>query len=490
MTRLTRRSLLAAAAAAAAFAASPALAAGRRIEIDALQADARLLESAYTALHPGLYRYNTPARMQQRFADLRRTFGRPQEQSEALLALARLTAGLRCGHTYPNPYNQTDAVVSTLYERRDRLPFHFRWIDGRMVVLRDLGGEAALRPGTEVLMLDGEPTARLLAELMPLVRADGSNDAKRVSNLEVRGDNRWDAFDLYRPLIRPRERERARLAVRDPGGRKRSVELALMTRSEREAAAPPTAQPNETDPVWRLERRAGGVAVLTMPTWALYNSRWDWRAWLSEAMARLTAERAPALVVDLRGNEGGNDCGDLILPWLIERPLTPRPQRRLTRYRRVPAELSPHLETWDRTFRDWGAEAVGPDGAGFYALAGEPDEVVQPAGRRFGGRVFILADASNSSATFQFGQTVRDNRLATIVGQTSGGNRRGINGGAFFFLRLPGSGLEVDVPLIGTFPLSPQPDAGVAPDLFVRPTARAVAEGRDAEMAAVLAGLG
>ena len=89
-----------------------------------------------------------------------------------------------------------------------------------------------------------------------------------------------------------------------------------------------------------------------------------------------------------------------------------------------------------------------------------------------------------------FGQTIKENRLATIVGQTSGGNQRGINGGAFFFLRLPGSGLEVDLPLIGRFPTTPQPDAGVEPDIAVRPTAAAIAEGRDLEMAAVMAALG
>ena len=97
---------------------------------------------------------------------------------------------------------------------------------------------------------------------------------------------------------------------------------------------------------------------------------------------------------------------------------------------------------------------------------------------------------SNSSATFQFGQTIREYRLGTIVGQTSGGNRRGINGGAFFFLRLPGSGLEVDLPLIATFPRTPQPDAGIEPDIAVRPSAAAVARGRDLEMEAVMAALG
>lgn len=488
MRQLSRRGFIGSAVAAAC--AGPAFAAGPRIDAEALKGDARLLEAAYRALHPGLLRYNSPRQLDGRFARLRSDFARPLEQSQALLALARFTAAIRCGHTYPNPYNQSDAVVAALFSRRDRLPFHYRWIDGRMVVLRDLGSEGGLARGSEVIAVNGVPTARLLARLMPIVRADGGNDAKRVRNLELRGENRFEAMDLYLPLVLPGFTDRATLTVRGLQGRTRRTEVRLLTAAEQQVAAPPKGELDGDAPAWRVDRLAGGAAVLTMPTWALYNSKWDWRAWLTELMARLTAERAPALIVDLRGNDGGNDCGDLLLPWLIEAPLTPRPQRRLTRYRKVPAELNPHLDTWDRSFRDWGAGAAGPDADGFYALAGAPDEVINPAPTRFGGRLIVLADASNSSATFQFGQTVKDFRLGSIVGQTSGGNRRGINGGAFFFLRLPGSGLEVDVPLIGTFPLTPQPDAGIEPDLYVRPTARAVAEGRDLEMAAALAALG
>ena len=45
----------------------------------------------------------------------------------------------------------------------------------------------------------------------------------------------------------------------------------------------------------------------------------------------------------------------------------------------------------------------------------------------------VLVNAANSSATFQFAKLVKDNQLGTLVGQPTGGNQRGINGGAFFF---------------------------------------------------------
>jgi C-terminal processing protease CtpA/Prc len=109
-----------------------------------------------------------------------------------------------------------------------------------------------------------------------------------------------------------------------------------------------------------------------------------------------------------------------------------------------------------------------------------------PKGPRFKGQLIVLVSPTNSSATFQFASLVQSSKLGLLVGSPTGGNRRGINGGAFFFLRLPASGLEVDLPLIGTFPATPQPDAGVVPDVTVKETVADIREGVDAVLAAAL----
>jgi hypothetical protein len=40
----------------------------------------------------------------------------------------------------------------------------------------------------------------------------------------------------------------------------------------------------------------------------------------------------------------------------------------------------------------------------------------------------------------------------------------------------------MDLPLIGNFPSSPQPDAGLAPDIVVTSTLQDIIAGRDVEM--------
>lgn len=156
----------------------------------------------------------------------------------------------------------------------------------------------------------------------------------------------------------------------------------------------------------------------------------------------------------------------------------------------VPNDLVPYLDTWDPSFRNWGKAAIEENG-GFYRLRRDADDdpgsSIAPATPTFTGRLWVLVGAVNSSATFEFAQTVRQNGLGKLVGQKTGGNQRGINGGAFFFLRLPNSGIELDLPLIGQFPAEAKPDAGLEPDILVTPTPEDLAKGRDVEMAAVRA---
>ncbi|MDP3405981.1 MAG: S41 family peptidase [Brevundimonas sp.] len=443
--------------------------------------DVGILRRAWETMHPGLYRYSTPEQITARLDGLAAAWTAPASFRDRFLALTRVTASIRCGHTYPNPYNGGETVVSRLYPDRSLVPFRFVWIDGRMVVTHDECAQATFPRGTTVTAIDGVATPEILSRLIPLARADGASDAKRTSLMEIRGDDRFETFDIHLPLVLPL-RDSALFTLADG----RAVRAPLLSRAERRPAAVDGSPGNDANP-WALDRGPDGIARLTMPGWALYDSAFPWETWLGGAMDDLAGDGARGLIVDLRGNEGGLDCGNVILSRLIDRDLTLSRSRRFVRYRRAPEDLHPYLDTWDRSFLDWDDQAMpDPMRPGFYRLTRYDDDGetmrIQPTGRRFTRPVVVLCDAANSSATFAFAQAVKDNGLATLVGTTTGGNRRGINGGAFCFLRLPASGLEVDLPLIATFPDTPQPDSAIDPDVLVPNSADDIASGRDVQM--------
>ena len=468
--------------------------------------DVHILQRVYESAHPGLYRYNTKAEMDRHFAALRAEFARDRTLADAYVAFSQFLAKIRCGHTYANFFNQPKDVVQAIFSGKNRVPFCFRWIGGRMIVTRDLSAEPRLKPGSEILTINGIQVSDILARLMTIARADGSNDAKRVAYLEVLGTEKYEAFDIFLPLFFPTIGERMVLTVREtPSKAPITIQITAHDLDQRKALAKSNQEPQQGDskPLWRTEMLDDQTAYLRMPTWALFNSKWDWQSFLDHTLDDLIDRRVPGLIIDLRGNEGGLDVGNPLIARIASAKIRYDRYQRYTRYRALPfpKTFDAYLDTWDWSFKDWG-QAAKDDRDGFFRMTKFDDDakgdVITPRGRRYEGRVVVLIDASNSSATFQFAQMIKENRLATLVGQTTGGNQRGINGGAFFFVMLPNSKIEVDLPLVGNFvgderptgaaiPFLNIPDAGIEPDVPVTPSINDIARGRDTELQAARA---
>ncbi len=461
-----------------------------------LESDATVLRKAYEELHPGLYRYSTKAEMDAKFEALQKNLSHDLSLQDAYLLFSQFAAEVKCGHTYPNFFNQNKALKAELFEGHNRVPFYFRWLDQKIVVTKDFTPDSQLPRGSRVLSINGNPVRAILDRLMTIARADGSNDAKRVAYLEVTGDSIYEAFDVYFPMFFPQKSTLLQLVVQRPGETKPlSMTVEALTFEQRIAPikAREAGRKGGNDILFDWQYLDDGTAYLRMPTWALYDSKWDWKTWLNARLDEIAEKNSSALVVDLRGNEGGNDIGDEILKRFVSGDLRISTYRRLVRYRQTPAELDPYIDTWDPSFKNWRTAAVELEQpwptsppVHYFALTKYDDatggDVIHPEGKPFHGKLYVLIDPNNSSATFQFARTVQQNKLGTLIGQPTGGNQRGINGGAFFFLRLPKSQIEMDLPLIGTFPTSPQPDSGLAPDILVTPTLQNIIEGKDVDM--------
>lgn len=354
-----------------------------------------------------------------------------------------------------------------------------------MVVLRDQSGMAALPHGAIITSINGVRPRDMLARMLPYVRADGNNDGKRRALLSMTGADEIETFDvfhglLYGPPVGGVHRLQARLP-RD--GRRTALVVPALTLKQRQAFITSPDYRGD-DAAWQWNMRADGIAVLRMDSWGLYNSSWDWSAWLNDRLDSL--DNAKGLIVDIRENEGGLDCGDIILARIAGRDIDKPQAQQLVRYAKTPAYLDPYLDTWDDGFRDWGSRITAEDGR-YYRLTEKAAALISCAGlKKLSVPVAVLTSAQNSSATFQFASLTKRLRLGTLVGETTGGNQRGINGGAFFFARLPQSGIEFDVPLIGYFPSGQKSDAGITPDIEVAMTAEAIAVGSDPQMQAAV----
>ena len=460
-----------------------------------LLADAAVLRDAFEALHPGLYRYNDSLSLAVQFEELRETLHRDLNLPQAYLAFSRFAAAIRCGHTYANFWNQPERVRDEVLLGPNKLPFTFLLIERRMLVQQDATQHRVLPHGSEILSIDGRPVGDILDSLIQLVPADGSNDRKRLYELRVSGVGEYEAFDVYYPLLFPIVEGAVELTYRNPDGvAPEPVAVQTVTRAERlerivERYGP---QPETYDDLWQFELWDDSTAYLRLGTFVIWKMDLDWVEFLRVAFDTIAARGIDNLVLDLRGNAGGDDAVlSMLERYLVWKTITEQPLKELLRYETVPHNLEPYLDTWDNSFKDRTGSVVRVSDR-FYTWATIVSGRAQARTRRphrdaFAGNTFVLIDAANSSATFMLASLLQQQKLATLVGQATGGSRRGINGGQMFFLRLPNSGIEVDLPLIGYFPDSDQPDAGIEPDMAIDPIVTDVQRGVDTVLEAVRA---
>ena len=365
--------------------------------------DVAIVRDILETLHPGLTRYQTPRQFDAAHRQFARDWAADDRLEARYLALSRLLARIRCGHSYANFFNQSEAVASALFDRPTRLPFAFRWLDDAIVVTADHSGAGgrtalALPPGTLIKAVDGVPVRQMLHRVLPYVRVDGHNPGKARALLSVSGVERYEFFDIFHGLLfGPPDGGRFRLRLRTPGAtRDQGVAAPALTLGERRSMMPTAAVEGlSAGEQWQWTERPDGVTILRMDGWDVFNSRWDWQGWLN---ARLDSLRpSDGLVIDLRQNEGGLDCGDPILARLATTVLPQPAGRRLVRYRRVPDRLRPWLDTWDDSFFDWGDDAT-PYDAGRFALRGEGgEEGIVPDQRRLTNRVAVLTSARTAA---------------------------------------------------------------------------------------------
>ena len=86
-----------------------------------------------------------------------------------------------------------------------------------------------------------------------------------------------------------------------------------------------------------------------------------------------------------------------------------------------------------------------------------------------------------SSAGFLIARDLQRSGAATLVGEPTGGNQRGLNGGQLAWLTLPNSGIAVDIPLVATV-YAGAPDAPITPDVRIEARIADAIAGRDAPL--------
>jgi C-terminal processing protease CtpA/Prc len=224
--------------------------------------------------------------------------------------------------------------------------------------------------GSEILRINGEPVAQIVARLKSLTSADGFNPSFRTAKVGQQFSVKYALAYGYPEVFR--------VTYQAPGEEGSMEEMLLpVSKTEIDQATPAH---NELS---LKELNDGRAALLTINTFAYYSQVDMFRTFLDSVFQVIDEKQIGNLVLDLRGNGGGDPfCASYLWAYLQPEPL-------------------PYFE----------------DHYGRYDTLANP--VPQPA-RHFKGNLYTLIDGLGFSTTGHFVGLLKYHGVGKFVGTESG----------------------------------------------------------------------
>ena len=458
------------------------------LQAEDLQKDFAIARKSYEQLHPGLYKYQSKEVIDKAFEDCKTALNHDQTLAEAYLNFHKLTSKFHCGHAYPNFYNQAEFLKKELFEQKVCLPFQFQLIDDRMLITRS--ADSVLSEKMEVKTINGFAVSTIIKTLLPIVRADGSNDAKRCKLLEIGGQT-FEYFDIFYPMYFPLKSDNFELGIYEFTSKKNlKLSVKSLDRVKRKEILKAKYPDNEVVNAkfnWLDDK----TAIMQINNLAVYNKAFDFDKFFLNSVNEYTQKQGKNLVIDIRKCEGGNTSEMIkLVRYLTKNNIEIKNEQDCWAYVKIDSTLKPYVDNKSWAFGWFNMNEKYftklPNGQ-YRSKDGDKAEKIIPDKTTFEGDIYLMTSATNSSAGYLMADIFKKYHLATLVGQTTGGNQRGITAGAMFFMSLPNTKIEVDVPLIGmNYDLAKtRPDAGLSPDVYVKPNVMDAVKGIDTEMEVV-----
>jgi Peptidase family S41 len=452
----------------------PALAAGVRTDLQPaeMQQDFDVLKRALDEAHGGLDRFSTKAALDKQFDNARAKLDRPMATLAFIAIVSEALGAVRDGHMRLEYDTATNAALTAAR----LIPLRVASDAGRIVVAyNDAAADDAIRPGMELLTVNGRAIADITKVILPKLSGDGFIETGKVWRMARSfAQNYWLFVEQPSTFV---------VTVGATGGRTVTARLDGITNAQRATAANPVNAvmvahsarldgPKET--VSLQFPRGHDVGVLRIRAF-------DGDAFASSVAAAFTTLRergAKALILDLRGNGGGVDqYGAQLVSHFVSAPFRYFDHIKVTTIR-------PSFATWKpSTFEDLKNGTRPAPGGGFLVLPQLHSGVAEqkPAATTFLGRVFVLIDGGTFSTAADVCAQLRSLTKATFIGEETGGGFEGNTSGLNAQVVLPNSGLKLKVQMYGYWNAvtGGQPGRGTLPDVGIVRTVQDVLAGTD-----------
>jgi hypothetical protein len=397
-----------------------------------LREDFQQLRDAMESLHPKLYAFESEREFDRLFDEQYAGIDHSMEIEEFYAIVKPVVARVGCGHA------RVYAPAWYWHRNPDRMfPLALVFLETGTYALRSHVDTTTVPPGSEIVSVNGRSVVEIADRMRANISADGYNEQWKLFRL-----NR--AFERLYGLLYGYPDDFV-ITYRAPDGSK--VQQATLPPVRLEDIDDST-DPRQATGEW-IDGNLGfeiveerGVAVMTITTFGYYDNREKFGAYIDDAFEKIRAANITNLVLDVRGNDGGDPfCTVPLLSYIEPRPV-------------------PYFSRRHRQYEEFARP-------------------IPMAQNPFEGNLVILIDGGCYSSTGHLAAVLDYNDIGTFVGTETGGTFTCNDASKSIVLH--NTGLQINMPRM-TFVAAASgmnPARGIMPDHWVAPKIEDLIEGRD-----------
>lgn len=445
-----------------------------------MRSDYKRLRKMLEEVHPGLYRYSTKAQMDHVFNAGRAKLNRPLTSVQFWAVASETIAQIHCGHTKMDLDDHSKVVMADVRKFPLRVVLQGRRI---IVLLNDTADDGSIRPGMEITRINGHSAAEIINIIEPTVPGDGDIETGRLHEI-------GNLFPQYYWLLFEQTNEFA-VEVKDESGRRESVHLSGVTDAERRTNQNPVNAAIMKSIVRLRGWSPDNLSIRFLPgtdAAEIHIGHFvgdNFSDWVEKTFNTLQQKHTKILILDLRGNGGGEDKD----VWTFLSFLVDKPVRYLDHVdvKTIAPSFQDQLG-WSSDFVRILKERTVPNPQGGYLLTSQMLPALadqSPGDYPFRGQVFVLIDGGTFSGASDLSALLHHLKRATFIGEETGGGYYGNSSGKLPTVTMSASGLKLQLTLYGYWNAvlgDPGERRGTRPDVVVETNITSVVLGQDQQL--------
>ncbi|MBQ4820275.1 S41 family peptidase [Aquimarina sp. MMG016] len=460
--------------------------------------DVEVLRTGLEKLHPSLFQYISKDEFNKSINEIKSESNDVTSYGELYRKISSVISQIKCQHTLAVPESGS---LNEVTSKGKFFPLWLRWEfePVNAYVGSDLSFDAKLPPGTKIISINHQSIEDIYQTLISHFSSDGNILTNKHSRLEVGIDFQF----WYHLLIDRPETFIVELESTDGKIFKKNLKAVTFkewNKNHKKYRKSKNSQikkymayhikveeQNRKKPV-RYEILSDNIGMLKVGD---FGSR-DFEEIISNAFEEFDKEKIENLIIDVRDNGGGSDIlGRYLFNHFINRPTVYFDSLYTSSGISDTTFIFKHTDK-NLDWYKYNQKLVYKLPNGRFATKSEVNKgllIQQPNGIKFKGNTYILMNGRSASTTAEFTSAMHINGLATFIGEESGGDYHGGNGGDFANLKLPNSKIEINIPLVNYIMNSTDSKyigRGTIPDYEIRPTMQDHLDLKDAQLEFVM----